>query len=153
MKNLFSLLFFVFIITCNNLEYSTKLEVSKSFFIYQKPEYNNLQEANFPVDLIYPTAKIRYFVHLERTGIWSPDQYALLLEVENPNTSHILNFYKNIMKIKEWQILQSKTIKEKNSTINFINAQDFFNRNLSILIEDTKKRARIKIYIKKLTDE
>jgi hypothetical protein len=92
---------------------------------------------------------------LERTGIWTPDQYALLLEIPHSQIEKVLTFYKNILKIKEWQILQSKQIhvKEKDLMIYFINAQDYLNRNLSLLIEESKKKVQVKIYIKKLTDE
>ncbi len=152
MKRFYFFLFFVFLFSCVNQNDSLKIVVSKSLLLFQKPTWNELEKTNFPVDLIYPSSKIVYFVHLERTGIWQPDQYALLLEVDHSENDKVLTFYKNILSIKEWQILQSKQIQENNRKIYFLNAQDFFNRNLSIVIEKTKKTI-IKIYLKKLTDE
>jgi len=152
MRNFYLFLFFAFLFSCVNQSDSLKIEVSESLFLFQKPSWNELEKTNFPVDLIYPSSKIVYFVHLERTGIWQPDQFALLLEVEHSEDDKVLNFYKKILTIKEWQILQSKQIQYNNKKIYFLNAQDFFNRNLSIVIEKTKKTI-IKIYLKKLTDE
>jgi len=152
MRSFYLFLFFIFLSSCVNQSDSLKIEVSKSLFLFQKPSWSELEKTNFPVDLIYPSSKIVYFVHLERTGIWQPDQYALLLEVDHSENDKVLNFYKKILIIKEWQILQSKQIQDNDRWIYFLNAQDFFNRNLSIVIEKTKKTI-IKIYLKKLTDE
>jgi len=155
MKKFLFILTFGLIFGCDHKDKTFRLEISPSLFLYQKPQYEDLQQSNFPIDLIYPSSKINYFVHLERTGIWTPDQYALLLEIPHSQIEKVLTFYKNILKIKEWQILQSKQIhvKEKDLMIYFINAQDYLNRNLSLLIEESKKKVQVKIYIKKLTDE
>lgn len=111
-----------------------------------------MTERNFPVDFVFPESKIQYFLHWERIGIWSPDQYVLRMEIDSKSQEEAWNYYKNLLKIKQWQILQSKTIKKKDQNIYFLNAVDFFNRNLTLLIEK-EKNTIVKIYIKKLTDE
>lgn len=152
--NFRTILFIVIILLahCRSKEEEQIIKVSSNFFIYSLPQKNSLSNLNFPMDLIHPKSKIKYFLHWERTGIWSPDQYAVLLEIPNISAEEIWNYYKNILRIKQWQILQSKIIKEKGQNFYFINALDFFNRNLSILIEE-KEILYIKIYLKKLTDE
>lgn len=146
------LIILILIVNCTNKEDEQIIKVSNNFFIFSRPQIPSISNLNFPTDLIYPNSKIKYFLHWERTGIWSPDQYAVLLEISHISAEEIWNYYKNILRIKQWQILQSKIIKDKGQNFYFINALDFFNRNLSILIEE-KEIVYIKIYLKKITDE
>ncbi len=153
MKKIFIIISFVFISFCQEYNQKKNIQIGVDLFIYSFPEYTQIQQTNFPIDFIYPDSKVVYFIHLERTGIWTPDQYALYMKIHNVDITRILNYYNSIIKIKQWQILQSKKIVEKNQSFYFINAQDYFNRNLSILIQDLKNEIDIKIYIKKITDE
>lgn len=152
MKPSFFLLSFLFIISCFNTQEEIFIKISNHFFLFKRPNLDVLTERNFPVDFVFPESKIQYFLHWERIGIWSPDQYVLRMEIDSKSQEEAWNYYKNLLKIKQWQILQSKTIKKKDQNIYFLNAVDFFNRNLTLLIEK-EKNTIVKIYIKKLTDE
>ncbi len=155
MKKIF--LIIVFFISCRknlkNKEQEEILQINPSFYVVKYPSEDIIKSTNFNFELIYPSSKKIYFVHSERTGIWSPDQFALLLEVENSKPDEVYIFYNRILKNNGWQILQTNKINKNQKIINFINAQDIFNRNLTILIEENKENMIIKMYLKKATDE
>lgn len=138
---------------CKFYTNTNSIVISDFIYLYKDTEINQILKTSFPFDFIYPESKVKYFMYLERTGIWTPDQYVLMLEIYQSSLEQILKFYKNVLKINEWQILQSKKIEENDKMIEFLNAQDYFNRNISILIEEKKDKIQVKIYIKKQTDE
>ncbi|MFN3604150.1 MAG: hypothetical protein ACK4UJ_05540 [Leptonema sp. (in: bacteria)] len=149
---IFLLIFFIVFSCKKNKDPMTTLTISNNFFVYKNPDLNSIKTINFPMDLIYPNSSIKYFLYWERTGIWNPDQYSIMLEVNSIQAKEVWNYYNNILKIKKWQILQTKVIRNKNQNIYFIHALDFFNRSISVVIEEEKK-LKIKMYLKKLTDE
>ncbi len=146
------LIYFLFLSCYQNKDEEILLKISNHFYIYKTPNSNSLTDKNFPMDFILPNSKIQYFLHWERTGIWSPDQYVLTLEIDSKSQEEVWNIYKNLLKIKQWQILQTKMIKKNEQNVYFINAVDFFNRSITLLIEK-KENTIVKIYLKKLTDE
>lgn len=152
MKKYFILFFFI-LSFCKVSSENNSIVISDFIYLYKKPEINHILKTSFPFDFVYPDSTLKYFIYLERTGIWTPDQYVLMLEINNKSIGEVLQFYKSILKIKDWQVLQSKNIQEKDKIVEFLNAQDYFNRNISILMENHKDKVQVKIYIKKLTDE
>ncbi|MCS7204168.1 MAG: hypothetical protein NZ853_00560 [Leptospiraceae bacterium] len=148
---LWKFFFFLLLLQCNHQK-SEKLVISDYLFLYKNPETNEIIQSGFPIALIPTEAKVTHFLYLERMGFWSPEQYAIRLEFPHQNYEEVVNDYLSLLRDYGWQVLQSKQIKSKEKQFYFINAQDFFNRNLSVLIEKTFP-IKVKMFIKKSTDE
>lgn len=133
-------------------ENSANLTLHNTVFLYKNPGKQEVKETAFPVYLLPGDPEITHFLYHERTGLWSPEQYALRMIIKEMHAEEVEEFYKKTLLMRGWQILQTKKIKGNTHGILFMNARDFLDRSLSIVIEDTSP-VTVKLYIKKATDD
>ncbi len=104
---------------------------------------------DFPPELIYPQTQPELLGELDTAGYWSPAQYAILLQTSDSGED-VVAHYLNVLKREGWQILQSRHFAEENRTV--IVAESFIQQTATIVVE-TGNPARIKLYLKKSSDD